>query len=362
MSFSQLLIAPFQSGLSEYFKPFLIGNDAFTTLQNAYSWRGVVKKRDGYEFLGRIGQHVNNANTAFTISAISTANPAAVTTSANHNMVTGDIVTFQNATGMTEINGLTTPITVTAPTTFTCDDIDASGFTAYTGGATLHLPIQGLRNHYIQTGEEEELIAFSKYKAYKFNTGTSVFDLISTYSSGAPITFTGSNTDFFTSANYAQSMWITNHVDGLHFYQTVTATNGWNLQRPLVNATDRLEGAYIIIPYKGRLVVLNTTEGATNIRYRQRARWCQIGTPYVPPAGGDPAVTPPAPFATDIDAWREDIIGKGGYIDADTSEEIVGAGIVNDTLIVGFERSFWRLRYTGNQILPFIWERINVDI
>lgn len=361
MTYTPSLIAPYRSGLINYYKPWLIGNDAFEVLEDAYSWRGVVRKREGYQLLAIIGQHVDNANATFTIDVISNANPAAVTTSAAHNLATGDIVTFRNAAGMTQINGLTTAITVTGATQFTCNSINSTEFGIYTSGATIHLPIQGLETNLITTTGDEDLIAFTRYKAYRFNNTTQVFDLLSTYSSGAAITFTGTNDDFFWSTNYANAMWVTNNVDEIHFYQNTTAPNGWNMQRPLITAADRLEGARIIIPYRGRLVVLNTTETAANTRYRQRARWSQIGTPYVAAAGGDPAVTVPAPFATDNDAWRQDIIGKGGYIDADTSEEIISVAIVNDTLIVFFERSTWRLRYTGNQVLPFLWERISVE-
>jgi hypothetical protein len=56
-----------------------------------------------------------------------------------------------------------------------------------------------------------------------------------------------------------------------------------------------------------------------------------------------------------------DIPGKGGFTDADTNERIVSAEIIQDTLIVGFQFSTWRLRFTGNYIQPFIWERINTQ-
>lgn len=361
MSYQPLLIAPFQSGLQRYFKPFLIGDDAFEELSNAYTWRGVVKKRDGFDLLANSGRYVNNANTAFTISDITQAANAAVTTSANHNLSTGNIVTFQNAAGMTEINGLTTTITSTGATTFTCDMIDSSGFSAYTSGAQLFLPVQGLLNFQLPTVLDKQLIAFSRKKSYVFNNATGEFDLLSTYSSTAALTWSGTNMDFFTGVNHASALWVTNTVNTLHYYQSSSGTPGWNKQRPLVNATDRLTACKLVVSYKNRLVVLNTTEGAANTRFRQRARWSQIGTPYVPAAGGDPAVTAPSPFSTDANAWRDDIIGKGGFIDADVSESIIAAGVVNDTLIVFFERSTWRLRYTGNQVLPFLWERINVE-
>src|ERR1700748_2432891 len=51
MSYEPKLITPFtNSGLSQYFKPFIIGNTAFPTIENAYAWRGSVRKREGYTF------------------------------------------------------------------------------------------------------------------------------------------------------------------------------------------------------------------------------------------------------------------------------------------------------------------------
>ena len=91
-------------------------------------------------------------------------------------------------------------------------------------------------------------------------------------------------------------------------------------------------------------------------------RWSQLGTPYLRTSA---TYVPPAPFntpgAADDDAWRSDIPGRGGFVDADTSERIVSAAIVRDTLIVFFERSTWRLTFTGDTILPYIWERLNTN-
>lgn len=68
-----------------------------------------------------------------TITGITAVNPAVVT-SAN-TLLVGDVVTFADVDGMTEINGLTGRVTVATATTFTVD-IDASAFTPYTGGGT----------------------------------------------------------------------------------------------------------------------------------------------------------------------------------------------------------------------------------
>jgi hypothetical protein len=237
-------------------------------------------------------------------------------------------------------------------------------------------------------------------------------------------------------------MWVTNNLtaDHIKFWigvnGSVGVSGGWSTHQPIVNGTTTLDAALIILPYKGRLVVLNTSEGGNP--FSNRARWSQLGTPYsgnVPavsianivagnpttinttgPHGfttgdivgilgvqgtmgpalnfntfvvtvtganqftipvdttgllataltgtvqGPGTVVAPAPFKIDPFAWRDDIPGRGGFIDADTSERIVSAGIVKDTLIVGFQRSTWRLRYTGNEILPFIWERLNTQL
>jgi hypothetical protein len=146
-------------------------------------------------------------------------------------------------------------------------------------------------------------------------------------------------------------MWTTNNVDVIRYYNGST-TAGWVDFQPSVTGGTTLDKCLMILPYKGRLVALNTVENGVN--YFSRARWCQLGTPFVN--------NPPGGFTSQADAWRSDIVGKGGFFDADTSERIVSAQIIQDTLIVAFQFSTWRLRYTGNEILPFVWERINTQL
>lgn len=75
-----------------------------------------------------------SASTA-NITDVTQANPGAVTTGAAHGFNTGDQVTITSVVGMTELNGNTYTITVTAPTTFTIG-VNTTGFTAYTSGGT----------------------------------------------------------------------------------------------------------------------------------------------------------------------------------------------------------------------------------
>lgn len=104
--------------------------------------------------------------------------------------------------------------------------------------------------------------------------------------------------------------------------------------------------ARILIPYYGRLLALNVWEGesvATANNIFNRCRFSQVGSPI------------------QVDAWRSDTFGKGGFIDAPINEEITSAIFYKNTLIVFFERSTWQLRYVGEYGLPFVWERISSD-
>jgi hypothetical protein len=237
-------------------------------------------------------------------------------------------------------------------------------------------PVQGLKNWINPLTLGESLIAFSQTLSYLFVDASQTFTNITHLSDTTAFTFGNGTNDYFWGSNYQGSLWIANGLglttaapfptptNGI-FYLTANADNSWNIHQPQIDGTPTyLNGCLIILPYKGRLVVLNTIEGnasgTTNTIYSNRARWSQIGTAYVSSGGGH-TTSPPSPFSTDNSSWRNDIPGKGGFIDADTSERIVSAAIIKDTLIVFFQRSTWRLRYTGNEILPFIWERLNTQ-
>lgn len=361
MGYEPKLIAPYKSALVKYYQPWLIGDDAFADIFNAYVWRGAVRKREGYSFFS------------------------------------------------------------TLPTT----------------------PVQGIKTWMNPTSFASTSVALSTTKAYYYKTSTPAYQDISFYAkpAGTAFSWSGATTDFFWDCNFAASLWVTNNVlaDGIKFWTgipgSVGVSGGWSTHAPTVNGSTQLNTATIVLPYKGRLLTLNTTEGGNF--FPQRARWCQIGSPYSSNAtavsisnitAGNPTVVfinntsgfalgtpagilgvvgsigavlntnqfnvssitantkisidvdttglsytsggtaqgigttvPPSNFPITIFGWRDDIPGYGGFVDADTSERIVSAAIVKDVLVVNFQRSTWRLRYTGNEILPFIWERINTQ-
>jgi len=449
MTFEATLIAPYKSGLSKYYKPFLIGNDAFVELDNCYSQRGFIRKREGSVVLSR-----TDAWKAAT--AITNATPPQVTANA-HGLLTGDMVYLENVVmnngavsnvttgnqtivtvagapgvvafqsvilsgvvGVTQTNGSdingkpwivasvgansitlnvsssgayiaggTVLLGALEKTAFYITKIDANNFTlqilnsqlsppanqpasGLASSASIYLPIVGTRNFIFNTTGQEQLIVFNPKRAYLYNTGTGTLDNISFNNAATPILWAGTKDNFFYSSNYASVMWATNNICnttdqpvGIRYYNGSSA-NGWTDFQPLISGTapdpqSYLNSALMVIPYKGRLVALNTTEGTNagppaqnNKNFYNRARWCQLGTSFLN--------NPPANYGTDPNAWRDDIPGKGGYIDADTNDRIVSCGIIQDTLIVFFQFSTWRLRWTSDPTLPFIWERINTSL
>lgn len=231
--------------------------------------------------------------------------------------------------------------------------------TAGTGVATTatfsyypNLPVMGILKKDTSTLGIDSTIFFDTKYAYQYINGFQ--ELVSGF------TWSGTNTDFFWAANYQGAtpnlkyFFVTNNnidiadslYDPIRYYNSST----WIDLQPLLTSTTTLWQALILIPYYGRLLALNTWEGATSntytgaVNYFARCRFSQIGDP-----------------TDQTDGWRSDIFGRGGFIDAPTNESIVSVGFYRNVLIVFFEYSTWQLRYVGEYGLPFIWERISSD-
>lgn len=457
MSYQPFYIAGLQSGLVKNPEAFLIPQDAFPTLRNAYIWRDRVKRKLGYELLGRLtrsflGENIGNSPSdpynfnVFTVLGISDPDasiiPGTFRAVSGGNIyleasppdgtltgIPGGTGTVDYFTGAIRLEGMGVGVPVLI--TFT-----------YAPG----LPVMGIANRELSSLNLEELIVFDPVYAYRYNTTTNIFE---EWISGT--TWNGTNSDFFWSISYWQDasnndlLWTTNFNTGgtpdpirysngttwTDFAPAVgalcvddenlgTITNPWNAFGPASTSftpvkersvvvtigepglevisvlTDDgngnlstttagrsdtgtinystgslsltinpvltadaqvhveycylgefLQQARILIPYKDRLLAFNTYEGTTlgtSIQYPQRLRYSQNGDP-----------------TDQFDGWRSDIPGRGGFIDAPTSEHIVSAAFIRDILIVSCERSTWQIRYTGNEILPFVWEKIDTE-
>ena len=101
---------------------------------------------DSYTFYLPYWYHQSKPTAAtFTASAITKANPCAITTSASHCLQTGDRVYISGETGMTQLNGLYFTVTKTGATTFTLNGINSTSYSVATPNATISvvLPFNG---------------------------------------------------------------------------------------------------------------------------------------------------------------------------------------------------------------------------
>lgn len=138
-----------QTGLVQSRENFIIPQDAYPVLENAYVWRERIKRRQGYEILGRLQRNLPTVSWfvsspsvwAFTIKTqrgfiltANNANPGQVTTKYPHGLVNGDQVFISGVVGAVGYNTRFT-ITVVDAVNFTVG-VNAAGFGAYISGGT----------------------------------------------------------------------------------------------------------------------------------------------------------------------------------------------------------------------------------
>ncbi len=374
-----ITIAGYDSGgLQNNKKPFLLPDQAFHVLYNAYVWRDRVKKREGIDLLGRLrrvilSQAQANADgsgsysIADLLSVFRVSQPNAELEPGSVILSVGaglDLTVFTDQGDGTFLRTSGTSYQITASSinyisgaiSLTWD----AGGTPPGGTAVVadfsyfpSTPCMGIILREQSGINNEQTIFFDKRYAYIYN-GAEFVEFIS------GTTWNSSDSDFFWGSNYVsvantRVLFVTNFVqtDPIRYTDGATWTN-FNPYLSRANPVDplvdtKLYQARVIIPYYGRLLALNTFEGtesggyAGSVNFFNRCRFSQIGNP------------------TEADAWRSDQFGKGGFIDAPVNEEIISAAFIKNTLIVFFERSTWQLRYVGEYGLPFIWERVSSD-
>ncbi len=370
-------ITAFDKGLINNKKPFLIPDEAFATLENAYVWRDRVLKRQGLKLLGRLRRNIEPAVTLSTQAAGAQYINADILADSAINVRSPAPPALSEPNAQIEPGSLT--VTVGAITftdngdgTLTASVPGNSGNINYFTGelilnfnpaigatnvdVTLHyfptLPVMGISLRDVFAINDEQTVWFDQKYAYIWS-GLGFDEFI------PGTTWSGTNSDFFWTWNYRGAspqdkiFFATNFTNPPNANNPIRYTNpnatAWIDFAPLITATETLYQARIIVSYYNRLVLLNTWEGTTiggyagSVNIQNRCAFSQLGDPLA------------------VDAFRRDIFGKGGVIDAPTSEAIIGAMFVKNTLIVLFEETTWQLTYVGEYGTPFVWERISSD-
>lgn len=457
MAIDRFLIAPLDDGLRSDLKSWLIPDSAYAQLNNAYIFRGRLKKRIGSKYTGtgtgataqlssrlrmslpytrvtltgagvgitdgsgnatgtvpggvfKIGQQFSIDTEIFTVVEAGTPGVLRTTglsTVHTYNTTTG-VYVFTGATPTTQIyfypDGLghgapiggtvsgilpgskfkigqqfsigseilTVPalgaaVTLLTTGTYTGTINTTTGVYSFTGcgsSPTIYYypaePVMGLNQFEAGTVHNQTSYAFDTQFAYKFSGGSWVRDSYNI--------FNGANYNFVWSYNWDgivqkdTALFVTNfnvstsaaspNGDSMYWMDGTT----WTAWRPqfITSGTAnayKIQTAKIIIPFKNRLLLLNTIEsnsaGTANYAYTNRCRYSQNGSPVHADAFKEP----------NQPTWL-----GGGYIDGPTEEDIMGAELLRDRCIVYFERSTWELAYTGNEAIPFIWQQVNTEL
>lgn len=370
----RFFIGPYESGMERNRKPWLLTSDAFETIENMYVWRDRARKRFGGRPLnGSVESNVAQLFTRFRVNiGITAASGAFGPSNIPGNIFKrgqafsiGDNIYYLN--GSAGVVPLVGTLGGTGSFNYATSQVT---FNALAGNATTDVyfypsePVMGLRTRDQATLNDEQLIGFDTQFAYIFN-GTGWERLRNTIINNDDL-WHSSNSQFFWSTNWRGNLpserlfWVTNYdatdgagtayanYDGIRYYDGVDFIKLNQVYNSMTG--DRIVSARCIIPFHNRLVLLNTIEetnsGASTANFYNRARWCQNGNPLQTEAW----YSPPTNF------------GRGDNVDAPTSQSIISAEILKDRLVVYFERSTWELVYTGNQVLPFVWQEINIEL
>ncbi len=375
-SYRPTYIKGMQTGLVQERQNFILPDDAYPVLENAYVWRERIKRKQGSSLLGRLrrvltaqalgnadgaGNFTGNLRTIFSLQVNAEIQPGSVVV-----RDAGSVHVFSDnslgvlvgvPSGSGTINYSTTAIIITGATPGSALTI---AFNYYP-----ELPVMGIRTREISTLNNEMTVVWDTRYAYRFVGGG--------YQEFVPGTvWTGSDSDFFWTTNYWQSpppannrlFWATNFSgplgDPIRYTDSAGSGSVWIDFAPIIDAAgNRLEQCLAMLPYRARMVVFNTYEGmslAASVPYPQRIRWSAIGNPISDTSAIFPGGT------VNANAWRQDIRGQGGYLDIPTTEEIISVGFVRDNLVIYCERSTWQLRYTGRTISPFQIEKVNSEL
>ena len=380
------------AGLISSKKPFLLMDNAFQQLENAYVWRERVKKREGIKLVGRLrrtftaalqpssvdvaaGTSTFNIFTAMGLTGEPDASIEPGTAASPITLVLGAPLgqTWTDATGTGVMTGFVAPITSVSINYATGVVTVING-----GGAFLlnpftitlayfpSLPVMGIDKREIASINAEQVLFFDTKYVYRYDNND--------FLSPSTTTWSGDDSEFFWMENYrgvtadSRLFFVTNFANpALSANNRIRYTADgvtWITFEPGVAGTagtpETADATFIfqcklIVAYYGRLLFLNTWEGANaagSTNFFNRCRFSQIGDPTQATVVGPPFVG---------GAWRSDVFGKGGFIDAPTNEAIISAQFFKNTLIVFFEKTTWQLRYVGEYGLPFLWERISSD-
>lgn len=368
----RFLIAPLNSGLVNNSKPWIQADDAFEYLQNAYVFRGRVRKRFGSQMMGTTPLATRLRMQAGTTDPVTGNLTTTILTSATQIQIgqsfsVGTVIFTVYQLGLNVamyVSDSTPGLAGVVNTTVT-----PNVFAIVTSGIYLNTPVYYYPSNPVMGITQYEINAVNNHPTYAFDTQLAYVWATTGWARSGAVVFLGDNTKYVWASNWqglagTKLLFVSNFNatigapgatdDPMYYFDGTT----WTSFSPLtifLTAGNFVRTARIILPFKNRLILLNTIEsnaaGNLNTAYVNRCRYSFNGSPLAVNAWLEPNQTTGGQLAA-----------GAGFIDATTEEAIISAEFIKDRLIVYFERSTWELAYTGNEILPFVWQKINTEL
>ncbi len=233
---SNFLVGTIDEGITKNTKPWATPADSWEVLMNMYQWRGRVVRKTPYSLLGRLSfvvssQIVGASAQNFTVNLFAIQVPPLVgvtivpsfinitVNGAGNYVLTedpddpGSIIQTGGA-GIDFLNGTINYLTGDLALNFS---VNPGGNVVVTFSYAYALPVMGLRTRELFELNEQDTIAFDTRFAYRFSNTTDQFIPLP---SVMPTEWSGTNSQFFFTTNYAGAFWATNSKPGLH---------GWNV-------------------------------------------------------------------------------------------------------------------------------------
>lgn len=346
MSYQSFLISNYSTGFDRELQPWLLPNDAFSELLDGYVYRGVTNKRDGYSgfALGttsiptesRMVHQITNVAGTGTIDGANRTFTWTLTTPVARGRV---VITGSNPAQVLTDNGLggftgagTGTIIYTTGAvsiTFTAPPAVASTvlltYSYYPG-----LPVMGVMNFYPTNNLRQLIVADTRF-VNRYNPTTDRLDDLAAGS------YNGTFQDFWSWVNYptpanAPRLLFANGVVG----DVIQQYDGTTIAPYTKVFAGGTLNARQIFNVRDRLVLFQTIEAG--VLFPRRIRISGTGV--------------------NSDTFDNTATGAG-FIDIPDNTWFFGAAFNRDDVLFCTEAATWKLRYTGNDVTPFILEKVD---
>ncbi len=223
----KIVVGPINNGLKTYREPFVIDNDSFPVLINAYQWRGRVKRKRGTSFLCRLRRFIGTTDASGDITVTILPIPIA---EGKSSFLIGEEV-FVDPGGASPVILLTNSLGVTHTLDRATGVLTITGSTPLTSVFYLPtLPVMGLEDFVDIESQFPKTLAFDTDYSYIIDTSAPYLPHdVSFYKnppSGNPATYVqkivsnitptwwnGQDYQQFWTVNYQGALWATNGID-----------------------------------------------------------------------------------------------------------------------------------------------------